>query len=148
MTELQKEQIVSFAKTFIGKPYKYGATPEEAPSFFDCSLFTQFVFNHIGITLPRSSILQAGEGNTVLNKNTVEIGDLIFFHGSIGHYNENFPQGIGHVSLFIGDGKVIHASSRRIQEKPHVIEDGMVRIDELSDITPRLSGIVVIKRYE
>ena len=147
MTNQQKDRLISFAKILIGKPYKYGAALNEVPDFFDCSLFTQHIFNHVGIALPRSSILQAGEGVSVEEFKNLDIGDLIFFHGTIGHYNEKFPEGIGHVSLYIGDGKVIHASSKRIQEKPHVIEEGMVREDKLDEITPRLSGIVAIKRY-
>lgn len=147
MTNQQKERIVQTAKTLIGKPYKYGATSEEVPNFFDCSLFIQYVFSNIGITLPRSSILQAGEGALVEDIKNLDVGDLIFFHGTIGHYNEKFPEGIGHVSLYVGNGKVIHASSKRIQENPQVIEEGMVREDMLDEITPRLSGIVTIKQY-
>ena len=61
MTDQQKKKLVSIAETVLGKPYHYGAKPEEAPETFDCSSFTQYLFKQIGIELPRSTILQAGD---------------------------------------------------------------------------------------
>ncbi len=143
--EEKKKKIVEIAKGLIGKPYKYGATPDEAPEFFDCSSFIQYVFKEIGVDLPRSTILQANEGNAV-KLEEIEPGDLLFFHGTQGFYNEKFPEGIGHVVLYIGDDKTIHASSKRIQTNPRVIEKGEVEEKNLSEVIEKLKPLVAIKR--
>ena len=46
-------------------------------------------------------------------------GDLVFSSGSSPHYSLNYPDGLGHVGIYIGDGKVIHADG----EKKRVIEE-------------------------
>ena len=145
MTTEKKEKMIGFAKSLIGKPYKYGAKPEEAPNFFDCSSFTQYIFKQIGIELPRSTILQADCGEKIeLDK--IEPGDLLFLHGTQGFYNKCFPEGIGHVILYIGNGKTIHAASERTNEKPAVIEKGEVEERNFTEILEKLKPLVVIKR--
>ena len=145
MTETQKTKLVATARGLIGRPYKYGATPEEAPDYFDCSSFTQYLFGQIGVELPRSTILQADCGEAVNSKN-MEPGDLLFFRGTRGFYNTQFPQGIGHVVLYVGDRKTIHAASRRIQEQPRVVEEGRVEEQILEEVIEKLKPLVVIKR--
>lgn len=145
MTETQKTKLIEVAKSLIGVSYKYGAKPEDAPNEFDCSSFTQYIFKHVGIALPRSTILQAECGNAVTLENA-QPGDLLFFHGTQGFYNEKFPEGIGHVILYIGDGKTIHAASQRIQEKPDIIERGCVEERDLEYVQRRLNTLIVIKR--
>ena len=145
MTEIQKNKLVTLAEELIGKPYKYGAKPEEAPDFFDCSSFTQYIFKRVGIELPRSTIAQAEYGESVELEN-IRPGDLIFMHGVRGFYNRNFPEGIGHVILYAGNGKVIHAASRRIQDKPIVIEKGQVEEGDLRELISKLQPLVTIKR--
>jgi cell wall-associated NlpC family hydrolase len=50
-------ELVTFARTLTGTPYKYGST--DPAQGFDCSGFVTYVFNHFGIVVPRSSpILQ------------------------------------------------------------------------------------------
>jgi cell wall-associated NlpC family hydrolase len=100
------EKVIKIAKGLIGKKYKYGAKPEEAPEFFDCSSFIQYVFKQIGINLPRSSIEQIEHGKFVKR---LRKGDLVFFRGKKFHVNEKWPEGVGHVALYIGNNKVIHA---------------------------------------
>ncbi|MER3464122.1 MAG: glycoside hydrolase, partial [Chitinophagaceae bacterium] len=48
------DSIVSFSKTLIGTPYRYGSTDPKVG--FDCSGFITYVFNHFSISVPRSSI--------------------------------------------------------------------------------------------
>ncbi len=145
MKETIKAGIAQTAKGLIGKPYKYGARPEEAPEFFDCSSFIQYVFKQVGIELPRSTILQANEG-TAVTLEEIEPGDLLFLHGTKGFYDEKFPGGIGHVVLYIGSGKTIHAASRRIQENPEIIENGQVEEKDLDEVMEKLRPLVIIKR--
>jgi len=94
--------IINAAHSLIGKPYVYGAT---GPNSFDCSGFTYSLYrNVLNITIPRSSINQANAGIKV-NKFELRPGDLVFFN-TVG-------RNISHVGLYIGDGKMIHASSGR-----------------------------------
>lgn len=151
MTKAQKEKLVATARNLIGKPYKYGAAPEEAPDYFDCSSFTQYIFKQIGVELPRSSILQAADpqGREIVpidDFSNLETGDLIFFHGTHGHYSLRFPHGIGHVVLYLGNGKIVHAASHRIQEQPRVVEEGQVEERSLGEVIEELKPLVVIKR--
>lgn len=144
MTEEQKK-LLDTATQCIGAPYKYGATKSDIPNAFDCSLFVQYVFGSLNIELPRSTIEQAEIGTLVSDISQLEIGDLIFVHGTRGHYNAKFPEGIGHVVMYIGDGKVIHAGSRRVQENP-VVEEGGVEVRELSDVIEKTKPLVRITR--
>ncbi len=115
--------LVELAQSLLGAPYKYGATPEEAPQVFDCSSFTQYLYKKIGVELPRSSILQATQGDEVNNKNELRPGDLLFFRAASGHYNDRlFPNQavyIGHVALYLGENKIIYASDplKKVVEK-------------------------------
>ena len=143
--ESQISKLIFVAKSLIGKPYKYGATMADVPNFFDCSLFTQYIFKQIGVDLPRSTILQAEAGTEVALEN-IESGDLLFLHGTQGFYNKKFPAGIGHVVLYIGDKKTIHAASERVQENPKVIEQGVVEERELDYVIGKYKPIIVIKR--
>ena len=139
-------QLIDIAKGLLGKPYKYGATMADMPNFFDCSLFTQYIFGQIGIELPRSTILQAESGKEVSLEN-IEVGDLLFMHGTQGFYNKKFPQGIGHVVLYIGDGKTIHAASERTQDYPQiVIERGVVEERDLEYVLEKCKPLITIKR--
>src|SRR3989344_2302692 len=94
-------KLVALAKSLKGRPYKYGATMKDAPRFFDCSLFTQYLFKEVGVALPRTAIEQAMIGKKVL-LNKIKEGDLIFMKGEIGRYNKYFPAGIGHTGIYIG----------------------------------------------
>ncbi len=146
MTESQKNELIKIAKSLVGKPYKYGAKPEEAPECFDCSSFIQYIFKQIKIELPRSTILQADCGEIVKDIKSLEPGDLLFFHGTQGFYNKKFPAGIGHVILYIGNNKTIHAASQRIKDSPQIVEDGAIEERDLNDVVNKLKPLVVIKR--
>ncbi|MDP3975062.1 MAG: NlpC/P60 family protein [Candidatus Jorgensenbacteria bacterium] len=121
MDGAQKEKIVALARGLIGKPYKYGASLEEAPDLFDCSSLIQYLFHHIGIELGRSSILQASDnkGGDITPSSdlaNLEVGDLIFTRGTKGRYDDELFGGrmisIGHVALFVGNGNIMHSRPR------------------------------------
>lgn len=83
----------------LGIKYKYGGTTEKG---FDCSGFTGYVFEQLGIELPRSSRDQAKIGTKVAKKE-LRKGDLVFF-------NTN-GKSISHVGIYIGNGKMAHSST-------------------------------------
>ncbi len=121
--ELATKELITTARSQIGKPYVYGAHRQstENPEGFDCSSFTQWCFARLGIELPRSSIEQAAcqIGREIpwdFQTETwdVEPGDLIFLEGEQGHYKHSlFPDGrkvyIGHVAICSYDARIIHA---------------------------------------
>lgn len=109
----QRPALISHAKACIGKPYAYGATTGKRPRAFDCSSLVQYLYQSIGIAIPRSSIEQAALGKVVSARKgsyKLRVGDLLFFRSIRGHYNPQFPEGIGHVAIYIGDDTCIHAT--------------------------------------
>ena len=94
--------VIAYAKAQLGKPYVWGA---QGPNSFDCSGFTYYVFkNKAGITLPRNSSAQSTYGKYV-KKSELRAGDLVFFDTNGANNGA-----VSHVGLYIGDGKMIHAS--------------------------------------
>lgn len=94
------EDVVNYAKKYLGYKYVYGGT---SPSKgFDCSGFTYYVYKHFGYTLSRSSSGQASNG-TEVKKEDLKPGDLVI-------YKNTSLTKIGHVGIYIGDNKMIHAS--------------------------------------
>lgn len=96
-------QIASYAKQFVGNPYVHGGTSLTKGA--DCSGFTQSVFKHFGIKLPRTARAQATVGKKV-SFNNLEPGDLVFY-GTGGSK-------ITHVAIYIGNGKIVHAQTPRL----------------------------------
>ena len=95
-------RVLETADQYIGVPYTWGGnTPE---SGFDCSGFTKYVFARQGILLPRTSREQARAGQGVgLDFAAFLPGDILLF----AEPNE----AISHVAIYVGDGRIIHASS-------------------------------------
>jgi len=116
-SDKQRERLKHFALKKLGAPYKYAAKKSEIGKVFDCSSLTQYLYRRIGIEIPRSTILQASCGQivpirkcgSIFKPKDLKIGDLLFFKGEKGHYNKEFPQGIGHVEMYLGNGKLIEA---------------------------------------
>lgn len=100
--------FVDFTRKFAGKPYVYGASNGNA---FDCSGLTTYVMKNFGIQLDRTASQQFKKGIPVA-KADLKPGDLVFFASD--------GKAIGHVGIYIGDHKFIHASSSR---KKVVIDD-------------------------
>ena len=88
--------VVSYAESFIGVPYVYGGT---TPSGFDCSGFVQYVYNHFGVSLPRTTTQQENCG-TQIPVSQAQPGDLYFWGNKGSAY---------HVAICIGNGKYIAA---------------------------------------
>lgn len=138
MNDQQREKIIATATANIGKPYKYGSKPEEAPDTFDCSSFVQYIYKNIDIALPRTALEQAHEGKRVNPRSPLQTGDLIFFKGTVGRYDSKFPIGIGHVAIYIGEGKAIHARYKKS-------DGGKVESSSALKLLKR-KDLVVIKR--
>ena len=93
--------MVQYAKQFLGNPYVWGGT--SLTNGTDCSGFTMGIYKHFGISLPHSSRAQAGYGTKVDLANA-KPGDLVFYGSG---------SGINHVAMYIGNGQVIHASTKK-----------------------------------
>lgn len=95
-------ELVEYAKQFIGNPYVWGGTSLTKGA--DCSGFVLSVFKKFGVNLSHHSGSQAKEG-VKISASELKPGDLVFYANSSGTIN--------HVAIYIGGGKVIHASSPR-----------------------------------
>jgi hypothetical protein len=91
--------VLKTAKSFLGIKYLYGG---EGKDGLDCSAFVQKVYKEHGKKLPRTSNEQYRCGRAV-TKQDLKPGDLVFF--SDGNKT------IGHVGIYLGNNKFIHASS-------------------------------------
>jgi cell wall-associated NlpC family hydrolase len=101
-----RDLVMSMAKAYDHTPYCYGASLENSNAT-DCSGFVQFIYHQFKIDLPRSSSEQAQVGKTVTRRmdfSKLLPGDLLFFRRH-GH--------IGHAGIYLGEGKMIHASNPR-----------------------------------
>ncbi|MDD2903202.1 MAG: C40 family peptidase [Syntrophales bacterium] len=99
------DRLLTRAYHYLGTPYRLGGSLETGRAT-DCSGFVQYIYQQANIDLPRSSSEQAREGTVVsrsLNFARLLPGDLLFFGNRSRHIN--------HVGIYLGDGKMIHASN-------------------------------------
>ena len=95
-----RQNLVDYALQFVGGPYRAGGN--DPHTGVDCSGFVRYVMQHgAGISMNRSSGSQAPQGHAV-NSSQMQPGDLLFYSGG---------SGINHVAMYIGDGKIVHAST-------------------------------------
>ena len=118
--------LVQSARAQLGTPYVLGTI---GPSTFDCSGLTMSLYNMVfGMSIPRSVDGQAAAGSPV-SRDSLQVGDLVFFDpyrstntapaAGYGNGQENDPQTpqqaytprLGHVGIYIGGGRIIHAST-------------------------------------
>lgn len=93
------QQVVSFAKKFLGVPYVWAG---RSPNGFDCSGFTYYIYTQQNMALPRMADEQFEVGLAV-KKSDLALGDMVFF--------STYEPGPSHVGIYIGNGQFIHASS-------------------------------------
>lgn len=97
-------RLVAEARKWLGVPYRYG---RDTKSGTDCSGMVSAVYRDVaGIKLPRSSAEQA-QYCVDISKSSLQPGDLVFFNSS------SRGGRISHVGLYVGDGKMIHATASR-----------------------------------
>lgn len=93
--------VVPTAEQYLGVKYTWGG--ESPRTGFDCSGFTQYVFEKHGVRLPRTSRAQAFAGAPVpLDFARLRAGDLLMFASN--------GQPISHVAIYAGDRRIIHSS--------------------------------------
>ncbi len=106
--------LVALARQCVGVScYRRGARPVEAPAVVDCSSFIKWLYGQRGIWLPRRSIQQRELGEVVELHNLIA-GDVVFVSGRIDYYDDDPANGVGHVGIAIGAGKVMHAADRKL----------------------------------
>jgi NlpC/P60 family len=95
-------QAVAYAARFLGVPYVFGG---ESPQGFDCSGLVQYVYERLGVKLPRTADLQANVGPRVA-LDQLQPGDLVFsaWDSDVG------ANGVGHVGIYAGNGQILEAS--------------------------------------
>ncbi len=96
-----RASLVNYACQFVGNRYRWGGT--SLTNGVDCSGFTMQIYAKYGIYLPHSSKAQPSYG-TKISASEAQPGDL-FFYGS--------GKRINHVAIYIGNGKIVHASNKK-----------------------------------
>ncbi|MGP3954888.1 C40 family peptidase [Nonomuraea sp. 3N208] len=110
--------VLRFAYAQVGKPYIYGGT---GPGGFDCSGLTQAAWRAGGVSLPRTTWQQWAWGaDRKVPMDQLQPGDLIF------------SEGLGHVSIYAGNGEIVHAPQT----------GDVLKVVKLSDYGRTLAGAV------
>ncbi len=101
-SEVTGTAVVNYAKKYLGLKYVYAG--KSLATGTDCSGFTSLIYKEFGISLPRTVSGQVNKG-TYVKKSDLKKGDLVFYSSGTNYAT--------HVSIYIGDGKVIHESNPR-----------------------------------
>ena len=89
--------VANFACQFVGNPYVYGGT--SLTNGADCSGFVMSVYNNFGVSLPHSSAADRSVGSSGDGLANAQPGDIVCYSG--------------HVGIYVGDGKIVHASTSK-----------------------------------
>jgi cell wall-associated NlpC family hydrolase len=85
--------VVKFAYAQLGKPYSWAA---DGPGSYDCSGLTMAAYRSVGVSLPHNAAMQWDDVHHI-SRSELSPGDLVFY------------ESLGHVAIYIGSGKIIHA---------------------------------------
>lgn len=99
------QRAAKVALRAVGIPYRWGGSSPAGG--FDCSGLVYWAYGRLGVSVPHSSYALYGLGRTV-PRSRLKPGDLLFFSG------------LGHVGLYIGRGRMVHApqSGRTVEIVP------------------------------
>lgn len=136
------DKALQEAQELIGVSYTYGASVSyDAPNTFDCSSFIAYVFKEAGVWLPRMSIDQYVYGKEI-NEVDIQSGDIVFSIGSDkekNHYKsvefmagKIVEKGVSHCGIYLGDGKIIHASGK--ENKGEVVTEELIESNDFKSI--------------
>jgi putative peptidoglycan hydrolase len=148
-------EVTNFSKTLLGVPYVWGGTSLDG---FDCSGFVQYVYKKYEMDLSRTTYTQIKQGKSIALSDIKE-NDLVFFdtrassmltkaksqgvsgtldtiiinESDTGNSKKLYPSEPTHVGMYIGNGKMIHASSSKKQVVVEVLENDYFK-DRIVDI--------------
>jgi len=104
MSAVDKQKLLEDAKLFKGGKYVWGGT---SPKGFDCSGYVQYLYRKHNVKLPRTAWAQSKKGKPV-DVHNLQKGDLLFF---LTDKKRGIP--VTHVGIYLGNGKFIHAASKK-----------------------------------
>ena len=91
------EMVAEYALQFVGNPYVYGGCSLTTGT--DCSGFVMLIYRHFGVELPHYDAAIRARGKSVASLSEAKAGDIICYYG--------------HVAIYLGDGRIVHASNSR-----------------------------------
>ena len=91
------ELVAQYALQFVGNPYVYGGNSLTKGT--DCSGFVMLIYRHFGVSLPHYDAAIRTKGKRVASLKEAKAGDIICYYG--------------HVAIYLGDGRIVHASNSR-----------------------------------
>ena len=91
------ELVAQYALQFVGNPYVYGGNSLTKGT--DCSGFVMLIYRHFGVSLPHYDAAIRTKGKSVASLREAKAGDIICYYG--------------HVAIYLGDGRIVHASNSR-----------------------------------
>ena len=132
-------ELVSYARQYIGYPYKLGAT---GPKSFDCAGFVSYVFKHFGVDLPKNASAYFNNPTkygTLVGKGSIDnaqMGDVIAWQGHVAIYTEN-----GYCVEALGTDYGV-CESVRVNRHSNGMNYKVIRIDGIASVaTPKISSL-------
>lgn len=116
------KKVIALANNYRGVPYILGGT---SPRGFDCSGYTQYVFNKLGVNLPRVAEAQF-RATTRISRSKAKSGDLVFFHDRKGY--------VYHVAIYAGGGNTWQSPRPGRSVGPGRVYSGNVTFGRVSSL--------------
>jgi len=142
--------VSSEVKKYLGKPYKWGAKfRTDGTSAFDCSYLTDYIYSLIGISIGHTAAAQFENGMKI-ELHDIRVGDLVFRGGAWDKLDEKERNGVSHVAVYVGDGKIVHAVDYQRNEKGEWIllsKDDQKVIEEPIEMVTEDPQFLGIRRY-
>jgi cell wall-associated NlpC family hydrolase len=91
------DQVAAYALKYVGNPYVYGGCSLTKGT--DCSGFVMLIYKHFGVNLPHYDAAIRSHGKEVSSLKEAKAGDIVCYYG--------------HVAIYLGDGRIVHASNSR-----------------------------------
>lgn len=145
--EVEHFSLTKESKKYLGKPYKWGANfRQDGTNAFDCSYLTDYIYSLIGVNIGHTAFEQYKKG-TEVELSSIKPGDLVFYSG---HWDKLSPKDrgdVGHCGIYIGNNKVIAATSYCYQNGKwqKLKNPGVIQV-KLADFTKN-PGFKGIRRY-